>query len=214
MGLFDSRKTSLDYLKEISKESRRQSEATRMAAEAEQDKAEAMVEVARERTRAALLLKEQEERSALTKQINELVFDQDDPKAMVANLSYLCSLVDGWLSSAKSERGNRTLCKAAESKFKMGLTQLACVDPGNSMIPYLNGKEAEFQEKLQKFRKQARVKLSVSWGLVALTALALVIDGLATDWDDSALILLLPLFITLIIASLVTSNLNSIDGDD
>lgn len=67
MGLFDSRKTSLDYLKEISKESRRQSEATRMAAEAEQDKAEAMVEVARERTRAALLLKEQEERSALTK---------------------------------------------------------------------------------------------------------------------------------------------------
>ena len=112
-----------------------------MAAEAEQDKAEAMVEVARERTRAALLLKEQEERSALTKQINELVFDQDDPKAMVANLSYLCSLVDGWLSSAKSERGNRTLCKAAESKFKMGLTQLSCVDPGNSMIPYLNGKE-------------------------------------------------------------------------
>ena len=185
-----------------------------MAAEAEQDKAEAMVEVARERTRAALLLKEQEERSALTKQINELVFDQDDPKAMVANLSYLCSLVDGWLSSAKSERGNRTLCKAAESKFKMGLTQLSCVDPGNSMIPYLNGKEAELQEKLQKFRKQARVKLSVSWGLVALTTLALVIDGLATDWDDSALILLLPLFITLIIASLVTSNLNSIDGDD
>lgn len=214
MGLFESKKTSLDYLKEISKESKKQTQATRMAAEAEQNKADAIVEAARERTRAAIRLKDRAERSELSKRINELDFDPANPKGMVSSLSYLCSLIEGWLGSYAAERGHRTLCKAAESKLRMGLKQLTLADPSNNMIPYFNGMMEEFQAKREKIRKHGIIRLAIPWSLFLLAVVAMCIYGFIVDWDDTALAFLLPLLILLFVALGMTINRPPLDRDE
>lgn len=183
MGFFDSKKTSVDYLKEISKENKRQTQAMNKAAEAEYAKAQAIVDAERERTRAAILMKDRAERKELSKQIGELVFDPNQPNDIVANLSFLCSLIDGWLSSSKSERCYRSLCKAAESKFKMGLTQLSVVDSSHAMLPYFKDKIDEFKVKREKLRKHEILKISIPGGIFILDVLIFCIYGTVIDWD-------------------------------
>lgn len=215
MGLFERKKSSLDYLKEISKESKKQTQAAQMAAEAEQSKAQAIVAAARERTRAAIRLKDREERTVLAKRINELDFDPANPKGMVSNLSYLCSLIEGWLDSYASERGHRTLCKAAESKLKMGLQQLTFADPSNNMIPYFNGMMGEFQAKREKIRKRLVIKYTISWSVFLLAVLAMCIYGFISDWDEEGMLWFfstLP-FLLLIVLGL-TFNRPPLDRDE
>lgn len=215
MGLFESKKTSLDYLKEISKESKKQTQAARMAAEAEQSKADAIVEAARERTRAAIRLKDRAERSELSKRINELNFDPANPKDMVSNLSYLCSLIEGWLGSYAAERGHRTLCKAAESKFRMGLKQLTLADPSNAMIPYFNEMMEEFQAKREKMRKQNIIKRSILWIIELLGVVAMCIYGFISDWDEDGMLgFILGLIFLLLAALAVTFNRPPLDRDE
>lgn len=180
-NLFEKKKTSLDYLKEISE---KQSAANDIAAQAERDKADAIVEAAREKTRATMLLKEREERAELSKRINELAFDTSNPQSMIAGLSYLGSLVDGWLGSNDSERAYRTLSRAAESKLKLGLAQLTHADPTNAMIPYFNGMLEGFVEKRRKLQKQHIIRLTIPWGLLVLDLLVMCIYGAVTDWEE------------------------------
>lgn len=216
MGLFESKKTSLDYLKEISKESKRQTQAAQMAAEAEQSKADAIVEAARERTRAAIRLKDRAERTALARRINELNFDPANPKGMVSNLSYLCSLIEGWLGSYEAERGHRTMCRAAESKLKMGLMQLTLADPSNAMIPYFNGMVDEFRAKREKMRRQNIIKRTIPWIIELLGVVAMCICGVFVwDWDDDEMLwfyVLLGMFAMVALA--ITINRPPLDRDE
>ena len=203
MGLFERNKSSVDYLREISRESKKQTQAAQMAADAEQQKAYAIVEAARERTRAAICLKDREERAVLARRINELEFDPANPNGMVSNLSYLCSLVEGWLHSYASERGHRTLCKAAESKLKIGLKLLSIADPSNSMIPYFNGMMDEFQAQRAKIRKRTIIIYSIPWAVFLLVVLGVVIWGIITDWDENVLVGFVWAVIFLVVTALV-----------
>lgn len=214
MGLFNSRKTSLDYLKEISKESKRRTRAAERAAEAEEERNEAIVQAERERTRASILLNAQAERNELSKQIVGLEFDSEDPKSIVKNLSILCGHIDGWLSSGNSERRFRTLCKTAESKLKIGIAQLSFSDPSNPMLAYFNNKTDEYQDKRKKIKKYEIIKFSIPVGLIVLSLLAMCIYGFASLWDDETIIFLYPIMIFFIIEVVMLSSRVPLDSDE
>lgn len=215
MGLFNSKKTSLDYLKEISKESKRRTRAAERAAEAEEERNEAIVQAERERTRASILLNAQAERNELSRQIVGLEFDSEDPKSIVKNLSILCGHIDGWLSSSNSERRFRTLCKTAESKLKIGIAQLSFSDPSNPMLAYFNNKVEEYQDKRKKIKKHEIIKFSIPAGLIVISLLAMCIYGFATLWDEEGLVFFAyPIIILIITEGIMLSRRVPLDSDE
>lgn len=204
----------MDYLKEISKESKRRTRAAERAAEAEEERNEAIVQAERERTRASILLNAQAERNELSKQIVGLEFDSEDPKSIVKNLSILCGHIDGWLSSGNSERRFRTLCKTAESKLKIGIAQLSFSDPSNPMLAYFNNKTEEYQDKRKKIKKYEIIKFSIPAGLIVLSLLAMCIYGFASLWDENTPLFLLPVIIFSIIEGVMLSSRAPLDSDE
>jgi len=103
----------------------------------EQAKEEEKVRIYEERVR------DSNKKDGMLGDVINIKLDPSNPKTLVESLAKLSSYVDLHISTATPD----DYCKAAKSKFEMGVAMLQAVNPENPMIFYYLKKQKEWKNK-------------------------------------------------------------------